>query len=65
MRGEEGETTLDSFLKKFRATMSDSCAAQKNVNKMMMDMFASVASSTGEPSDIEMIRNEMRDFYCW
>ena len=65
MRGEDGETTLDQFLKKFRATMSDSCNAQKNVNQVMLDLFAASQSSTGEKSEIEMIRAEMRDFYCW
>ena len=45
--------------------MSDGCATQKKVNTVMMDLFAHVASATGEASEIEMIRGEMRDFYCW
>ena len=65
MRGEEGATTLDGFLKKFSTTMSDGCATPKKVNTMMMDLFAHAASATGEASEIEMIRGEMRDFYCW
>ena len=65
MRGEKGETTLEDFLRKFHDTMSDSCAAQKNVNHLMMDLFAQASSCTGEPSEIKMIRAEMKDFYCW
>ena len=65
MRGEDGETTLDMYLKKFKATMSDGCNAQKRVNNIMLDMFATAASCTGEASEIDMIRKEMRDFYCW
>jgi phage shock protein A len=63
---EESVTTvLDDFVKKFSATMSDSCAAQRCVNELMLDMFAQTSARGGSPNEVSNVRGDLKSFYCW
>ena len=57
---------IDELLKKFRATMSDSCMAQQNVNALMLRLCAEALCGEGATEDeIEDAMKNTRSFYCW
>jgi hypothetical protein len=64
--GESVPTKMKDLLKKFGCSMSDSCQAQRNTNKLMFDLVvAARCTEHTTAAEKEQMEKELRDFYCW